>query len=118
MKYLLMTLAVVMIFAAPALAADRGNLSQDNLAKMGLSGMTVMSDVQGTSVRGMGFALAYGASYAKTHNAGTVNGYLAAGNTVAAGANLSVAGSAGSGWFGSTNWSVVGAGGASVAFAH
>ena len=54
MKYLLMTLAVVMIFAAPALAAD-GNVSSAALAKMGLSGLSVMSDDQGAAVRGMGF---------------------------------------------------------------
>ncbi len=65
MKYLLMTLAVVMIFAGPALAADQGNLSQAQLAKLGLSGMAIMSDAQGTAVRGMGFSLAFGASYAK-----------------------------------------------------
>jgi len=55
MKYLLMIIAVVMIFAAPVLAND-GNVSNDTLAKMGLSGMNAMSDAQGTSVRGMGFA--------------------------------------------------------------
>ena len=56
MKYLLMTLAVVMMFAGPALAAN-GNLSQSQMAKLGLSGMTAMSDVQGNSVRGMGCVL-------------------------------------------------------------
>jgi hypothetical protein len=120
MKYLLMTLAVVMIFAAPVLA-DNGNLSQNQLAKLGLSGMSAMSDAQGNAVRGMGFSVAFGASFAKQGNsAGSVNGYLAAdsGNhgSLAGGANISVAGSAGSGWFGGTNWNVVGAGGASIAF--
>jgi hypothetical protein len=121
MKYLLMTLAVVMIFAAPVLA-DNGNLSQNQLAKLGLSGMSSMSDAQGTAVRGMGFSLAFGASYAKQGNsAGTVNGYLAVdsskkGGTLAGGANISVAGSAGSGWFGGTQWNVVGAAGGSIAF--
>jgi hypothetical protein len=57
MKYLLMTLAVVMMFAGPALA-DQGNLSQAQMAKYGLSGMTAMSDAQGTAVRGMGFIVA------------------------------------------------------------
>jgi len=56
MKYLLMTLAVVMLFAGSALA-DQGNLSQTQMAKLGLSGMTVMSDAQGTAVRGMGGSL-------------------------------------------------------------
>jgi hypothetical protein len=70
----------------------------------------------------MGFSLAFGASYAKQGNsAGTVNGYLAVdsskkGGTLAGGANISVAGSAGSGWFGGTQWNVVGAAGGSIAF--
>ncbi len=54
MKYLLMTLAVLVIFAAPVLA-DQGNLSHNQLAKLGLSGMSAMSDAQGQAVRGMGF---------------------------------------------------------------
>jgi hypothetical protein len=125
MKYLLMTLAVVMMFAGPALAADHGNLSQSQLAKMGLSGMTAMTDTQGTAVRGMGFSLAFGASYAAIQksdpaSAGTVNGYLAVdsskrGDTLAGGANLSVAGAA-SGTGNRTTWAVVGAAGGSIAF--
>ena len=57
MKYVLMALAAVAIFAAPSLAAD-GNVSNEMLAKMGLSGISVMSDDQGTAVRGMGFVIA------------------------------------------------------------
>jgi hypothetical protein len=122
MKYLLMTLAVLMIFAAPVLA-DNGNLSQNQLAKLGLSGMSAMSDAQGTAVRGMGFSLAFGASYAKQYgdggSAGTVNGYLAVDasrrSTLAGGANISVAGTAGSEGR-HTEWTVVGAAGASIAF--
>jgi len=117
MKYLLMTLAVVMIFALPALAADQGNLSQASLAKMGLSGMTVMSDAQGTAVRGMGYVVAYGSSWTFTSTAGGVDGYYAQGKTLAVGATISVAGGASSGWFGGVNWNVVGAVGASVAYA-
>ncbi len=122
MKYLLMTLAVVMMFAGPALAGD-GNLSQSQLAKLGLSGMTVMSDTQGQAVRGMGFALAFGVGYATINkadpaSAGTLNGYVAVGHHVAAGANISVAGAA-SGTSGSpTTWAVVGAVGGSVAISH
>lgn len=122
MKYLLMTLAIVMMFAGPALAADHGNLSQSQLAKMGLSGMTAMSDTQGQAVRGMGFAVAFGIGYATISkedpaNAGTLNGYLAVGRHVAAGANISVAGAA-SGTNNRTTWAVVGAVGGSVAFSH
>jgi hypothetical protein len=109
MKYLLMTLAVVMICAGPVLASD-GNLSKAQLAKMGLSGMAVMSDDQGTAVRGMGYqptrsfqgSVAFGASYAKVTkddpmSAGTINGYLAVDQdkghgSLAGGANISTAG--------------------------
>ncbi len=125
MKYLLMTLAVVMMFAGPALAADHGNLSQSQLAKLGLSGMAVMSDTQGTAVRGMGFSLAFGVSYATISksdpaSAGTLNGYLAVddskrGDTLAGGANISVARAA-SGSGRSTQWAVIGAAGGSIAF--
>ena len=54
MRYLLITLAVLLIFAAPVLA-DQGTVSHNQMAKMGLSGMTAMSDAQGATVRGMGF---------------------------------------------------------------
>ncbi|MBN2579611.1 MAG: hypothetical protein JXB10_11525 [Pirellulales bacterium] len=54
MKYLLALLAVVALFAGQAVAAD-GNVSNDMLAKMGLSNMQTISDAQGTAVRGMGF---------------------------------------------------------------
>ncbi len=57
MKNVLLTLALVALFAAPAMAAN-GNLSNDMLSKMGLSGMQTMSDAQGTAVRGMGWVYA------------------------------------------------------------
>ena len=54
MKNVFLTLALVALFAAPAFAAN-GNLSNDMLSKMGLSGLQAMSDAQGTAVRGLGF---------------------------------------------------------------
>jgi hypothetical protein len=54
MKYVLPILVVLALFAGQAMAAD-GNVSSNTLAKMGLSNMQSMSDVQGTAVRGMGF---------------------------------------------------------------
>jgi hypothetical protein len=54
MKFVLPILAVVALFAGQAMAAD-GNVSNDQLAKMGLSNMQVMSDAQGTAIRGMGY---------------------------------------------------------------
>lgn len=133
MKNVLLTLAVVALFAAPAMAAD-GNLSHDMLSKMGLSGIQVMSDTQGNAVRGLGFSVAFGASYAKVnHDAASVNGYLAVdkagrhGGSLAGGANLSFAGeiSVGGGDLvrsqnenhnGGLHANVVFAGGGSIAF--
>lgn len=51
MKNVLMVLAVLAV-AAPALAGD-GQVSQSDLASVGLGQMSVMSDVQGMQVRGM-----------------------------------------------------------------
>jgi hypothetical protein len=64
MKNVILALALVALFAAPVLAAN-GNVSSDMLSKMGLSSMQVMSDEQGTSVRGMGYVIAAGVSYAQ-----------------------------------------------------
>ena len=56
----LVTFAAVMCFAAlPAYSAD-GQLSQSSLARLGLSGMTPISDGQGLEVRGMGMMQAMG----------------------------------------------------------
>jgi hypothetical protein len=119
MKYLLMTLAVIAFLAVPVLASDQGTLSRNDLSKLGLSGMTVMSDAQGTAVRGMGFSVAYGKSVAGVPGAYSTNGYLAvdSGNkgSLAGGANISVAGFA-LGGCNCVTWGVVGAGGASIAF--
>ena len=92
MKYVLVTLAVVALFAGQALASD-GNLSQDMLSKMGLSSMNVMSDTQGTAVRGMGFAQVWGASFAQVGATNDLHGYFAVatgpGADVAAGGTVS-----------------------------
>jgi hypothetical protein len=88
MKYLLMSIAVIMIFAAPVLA-DQGNLSQQQLAKMGLSGMTVMSDMQGTSVRGMGTVFVSGRSVAILLGSSGASGFSATGGQLAAGSSAS-----------------------------
>jgi len=78
MRYLLAILAVLGLFVGQAMAAD-GNVSQDTLAKMGLS-MQTMTDSQGTAVRGMGFGVVFGASVAGNLGdgslAGSLNGYL------------------------------------------
>lgn len=114
MKYLLMIIAVVMIFAAPALASD-GNVSNDNLAKMGLSGMNVMSDAQGTAVRGLGYARVSGTSYAVLRGSNDVANYSAKSNTGPN--NYLAAGIAVSG-VGNSSGRFVVSGGLSVAYAR
>ena len=92
MKTLLVVLAVLVFCVSPALAVDNGNVSHNALAKMGLSGMNVMSDSQGTAVRGMGYASAWGSSLAVIGKDYSANGYCATSKTcdaLAAGANLS-----------------------------
>ena len=94
MKYLLMTLAIVMLFVGPALAADHGNLSQSQMAKLGLSGMTQMSDSQGTAVRGMGCCfpvIAVGISSAKAGCASACDTQIALGQCSASVGNLAKA---------------------------
>jgi hypothetical protein len=101
MRHVIAVLALVALFAVPAMAYD-GNVSKAALEKMGLSGMKTMSDADGALIRGSGFAVAFGFSYA---TGGLPSGYLRTSPPypIAAGVNLSV----GSGSF---------AGGASVGF--
>src|SRR5579863_5317482 len=61
MKILFALATVVALSAAPAFAAD-GHVSRHSLAKMGLSGMTSMSDAQGTAIRGLSIAVVTGDS--------------------------------------------------------
>jgi hypothetical protein len=51
MKTLVVLACGVAVSCAPALAAD-GNVSHSSLSKMGLSGMTQMTDQRGSSIRG------------------------------------------------------------------
>ena len=99
MRSLLMVCAVVCLalVAGVASASTPGQVPDATLAAYGLSGMQQMSDVQGTHVRGMGFAAVGG--YSAAHAPGgqvLTNGYVAVSNTsnaLAAGASLSVAAS-------------------------
>ena len=51
MKTLLSIASVLVLSAAPAFAGE-GHVSNQSLAKMGLSGMQTMSDAQGSQIRG------------------------------------------------------------------
>jgi len=93
-----LAVAVLMIFQTTASAAE-GAIGSETLSAMGLGGAVVVSDYEATAVRGHGFrpiAIAAGGSFAHVggpwSGAGSVNGYFAAGNNFAAGANGSVAG--------------------------
>ena len=92
-----LAVALVVGFAGQTQAAD-GNLSSGMLADMGLSGMQVMSDVQGQEIRGMGYAAAWGSGYAYVRGAGSQNGYDAYGYNVAIGGNLSGAANSRGAW--------------------
>jgi hypothetical protein len=61
MKSLFALAAVVALSAAPALAAE-GHVTNPSLAKMGLSGMKAITDVQGMSIRGLSIAVVSGDS--------------------------------------------------------
>ncbi|HEV8003087.1 MAG TPA: hypothetical protein VGP63_24590 [Planctomycetaceae bacterium] len=124
MKTLLSVAALVVLAAAPAMAGD-GRVSHHSLSKMGLSGMQVMSDAQGMTVRGTSVAVVFGASYAHISgeggSAGSVNGYFAAGHHSASGANVSFATAGDVSVRGDSvhvSADFVAAGGASTAHAH
>jgi hypothetical protein len=53
MKTLLTFAAVLCCAAVPAYSAD-GQISQSSLTKLGLSGLTPLSDVKGLEIRGLG----------------------------------------------------------------
>ncbi len=63
MRYVLAVLALVALFAVPAMAYD-GNVSKAALEKMGLSAMKTITDSEGALIRGSGFARAFGFSFA------------------------------------------------------
>jgi hypothetical protein len=113
-KHLSLVTAVLVSMAAAAAQADQG-ISSSTLKSMGLSGLTVMSDSDAMSVRGMGYrghqknyhskkdsgpsAKASGGSWASVEldgykeeaEAGTHNSYAADGNYAASGDNFSEA---------------------------
>lgn len=96
MKSLIAFASVVALSVTPAFAAE-GHVSNQSLAKMGLSGMKAMADNQGAQIRGLS-VLVGGGSYATIHgvggSAGSVNFYLADGKKSASGDNASIAGDA------------------------
>ena len=74
--------AVALVFglAGNVMAAD-GNLSSGMLADMGLSSVKVMADTEGEKIRGKGFVIAGGFSWANVEVASSANGALAISHT-------------------------------------
>jgi hypothetical protein len=69
----LIALATVAMLAVPAFAGE-GHVSNQSLAKMGLSGMKAMADSQGTQIRGLAIAVAGGAGYSHISGVGGSSG--------------------------------------------
>ncbi len=67
-------------------STENGNLSAGQLAAMGLSGMIAISDRQAEQIRGNGFALTFGRSFAF---GGTPDGYFRPQSNVSSGVNFS-----------------------------
>ena len=58
MKYVIAAAALVMMGLGANAMAEDGHVSQAQLADLGVPGISVMSDAQGSEVRGQGFAFA------------------------------------------------------------
>jgi hypothetical protein len=79
MKSLLAFASVVAFSVAPAFAGQ-GQVSDQSLAKMGLSGMKAISDAQGMQIRGLSIAVVSGGSGAHLPGAGAGSSFFAAGS--------------------------------------
>jgi hypothetical protein len=93
----LIALASVAMLAVPAFAGE-GHVSNQSLAKMGLSGMKAMADSQGTQIRGLSIAVAGGVGYSTINGVGGSTGeltfYGAADKHSASGDNAAISGDA------------------------
>jgi hypothetical protein len=80
MRHLILVACVLGFLSAPALAGD-GQVSSRSLARMGLSGMKVVSDHDGLQVRGQ-FAIATSVAFGGTTIL-SINSPVSVGNTSA-----------------------------------
>jgi hypothetical protein len=71
----LIALASVAMLAVPAFAGE-GHVSNQSLAKMGLTGMKAMADSQGAQIRGLSVAVAGGIGYSTISGVGGSTGEL------------------------------------------
>jgi hypothetical protein len=119
MKKFAIACAVAVLGFSLANSVSAGEISKSNLGSMGLGSMQSISDNEGLLVRGKGTtATVWGISSARYFGASSSNGYFASshhhrGSALAVGANASVAGG-----LSFRGLAIVGAGGASFAFAR
>jgi hypothetical protein len=71
MKILVALVTVVSLSAAPALARD-SQISKHSLARMGLQGMTTMSDADGMSIRGQAILVVFAHTFLSTGSSADV----------------------------------------------
>ena len=95
MRSLLIVCLVACVALVAGTANAAGQISDNTLAQMGLAGLQTMSDVQGTEVRGMGFAAVSGTNTARLFGSTASNSYVAVsdprrGSALAAGASVGI----------------------------
>jgi hypothetical protein len=97
MRRFIFFVCAIAFAAAPALADD-GQVPNRSLARMGLSGMKVLSDKDGSQVRGTSIAIAFSATSGGTTLV-SVNSPFSVGNHFAFSAKVSASGGAITGGF-------------------
>jgi hypothetical protein len=88
--------SLVLVAGMASAAQPVGQVPNTTLADLGLGGMQQMNDIQGTSIRGSGFATIGGYTFANSLGSGAASTYQATSATnraLAAGGSLSVAAS-------------------------
>jgi hypothetical protein len=79
MRSLIVLCVVACVALTAGMANAAGQISDNALSQMGLSGLQTISDVQGTEIRGMGFAAATTSAYASRREAVTNGSAIASG---------------------------------------
>jgi hypothetical protein len=119
MKRVIVLAAMVMAMSVASADAEEGNVSKNSLSAFGLSGLQVVSDDAGMSVRGArSFAFVGGVSRSSFFGNNAAHGYIAGashrrGPTSASGGSFAVSGG-GTSLFGGAFFNVGSAGGAAA----
>jgi hypothetical protein len=96
-KHFIFLACLISLSAAPALAGD-GQVSNHSLSRMGLGGMNVVSDNEGSQIRGLSIAIAF-SSTSGGFTIVDINSPISIGKHSAFSAKVSVSGNAISGGF-------------------